>query len=183
MAPQILFGVILFNLLMLSQSGGTITKWEKRAVSAAQTLVANTAVLPTPSRHLLCVIFVNAARLNLTSTDGSISSREVLSSNMRTMRSYCDFAVLSYRCSVGAHNVVLGLARGANASMVMYRCVKPHPASRDGVVSKPMMYDRLLPLLPSYQRVWMLDDDLQFPSNFDGLVGNEESCVDGRDVG
>jgi hypothetical protein len=48
----------------------------------------------------------------------------------------------------------------------MFKCLKPHFGKHATnstffeFLAKPMMYDRVLPLLPNYHRVWLLDEDI-----------------------
>lgn len=105
---------------------------------------------------LLCTIFVNILKIaNKQNNHGE----DLVRANMYTMRSFCDFAVLSYTCHPSGHIIIQDIAKSANATLRLYRCVKPVNGLNDHV-SKVMMYDRLLPVVSQYERVWLLDEDL-----------------------
>jgi len=77
---------------------------------------------------LLCTIFVNAS--NVHDSINPANSRHTIYSkhiqyNMLVMRKYCEFAVISYSCFINSHNVFIEIAKNANATLSLYRCVKP----------------------------------------------------------
>jgi hypothetical protein len=109
-------------------------------------------------KPMLCAVFIDISNTN---------STNVLKNNMIVMKNHCEFAVVSYKCVIKAHFTVDNLAHEAGANLAMYRCVRPDGDLSKTHVSKPMLYDRLLPYLPHYERVWFLDEDIGLDRQFD----------------
>lgn len=108
-------------------------------------------------KPLLCVVFADASRLMRRAHKSG--AQKALEINMDVMKSYCEFAILSYSCPVGAIHYFSNLASSAKATLALYRCVKPVDF-KSTFVSKVMMYNRLLSIVRGYQRIWFLDEDI-----------------------
>ena len=130
-------------------------------------------------KPLLCAIFLKAARAQL----------EILRSNMNTLKNRCEWAVLIYG---GTSNFVEQLRLTASmsnatiahiyfqlnkSSNINLQSAEFNPFARSGKarlsltpIRKPVLYTKILSLLPLYKRVWLLDDDILLSGlNFDKL--------------
>ena len=121
-----------FIFASLCVNAVSLTSLEKSAHDALA-IIANdySTTKKSPKQRkipLLCVVFINGTKLH--DPTNPANSRHTAYSkhiqyNMLVMRKFCEFAVLSYSCATGSHNVVIEIAKYANATLSLYRCVKP----------------------------------------------------------
>ena len=112
-------------------------------------------------RHLLCVVFMKA----------SVNNLVTVLSNMQRLGDACDWAVIFY---AGEYKEEVKVCSHPKLKSRLVLCTRPRATLRvnDGVdvsnskehlsksVPKTVLYRSLLPLLPNYERIFLLDEDI-----------------------
>jgi len=154
--------------------GGRYGAVERAALLAAEveynirvdTSLQSRQVLNKPKRRLLCSTFTTATS----------DSLDLLHANMRQLGELCDWAVVFYKTppsaavhkfrlnltdSLPAVRVVLLEAASERVDLVRKFYMHQLPDKfNTAAYPKPLLFLHLLPLLDSYHRVWLLDDDI-----------------------
>eukprot|EP01041_Mallomonas_annulata_P008456 gene8457-17433_t len=144
---------------------------QNRAILAAQ----NYTIGPSVKKPLLCAVFLSTSK----------SSIELLEANMRYTGQECDWAAIAYAGDESRLVRVKGRSSAWNSTLIHYSVesdnIDTNPSTSSYTIPinisqehssittrnisfkhipKPLLYYRLLPYLPNYERVWLLDEDM-----------------------
>lgn len=136
-----------------SKLGTTEYRHETAAIELAKTdyaqAIKNEAI--SPRKELLCVSFLGI------SPNSSLN----LQANILIMNTHCDWAVIMY---IGTEPEVASICKHANISSNLVHCGRSeesHTAERlKKSIPKSVQYQSLLPVLPRYKKVFLLDEDM-----------------------
>lgn len=121
----------------------------RKAIDHRNIAMGNTKV--RPRRGVLCATFLqaedNSAVVNLTLR------------NMKALSSFCRWALVVYRGSDADAAEVCKEAKAAAGKQLVY-CNKSTHFDSSKAVAKSVLYRDLLPVLPDYERVMLVDDQI-----------------------
>jgi hypothetical protein len=125
-------------------------------------------------KYLLCTTFMDTSKAQ---------SRNVLEDNVRKTSQYCDWAIIHYNTEEGAcempfFNTLINtypivhcgypsfLYKQTFNDMIKKREYHHHGnlTLRSSFIPKPLLYYELLPMLPNYQYVFVMDEDISISS-------------------
>ena len=137
-----------------SQLGTTNYAREREAIDLGKKDYAATleASLNVTRKELLCVDFIGVKP----------NSSLTLFRNVKHAANACDWAILVY---TGTPGEVKAVCRNANVSFGnVVHCMRPNPTFESEhehkTIPKSVLYQSLLPVLPKYNRVLLMDEDI-----------------------
>jgi hypothetical protein len=133
-----------------------MSKMERDARAEIDRYIPNAVNTANQDRQLLCAVFSNA-------TLDRAPILHMLEENMKILGSYCDFALVSFKCHPGATRHLNAMAQRTNSTLALYRCTN-NSHIRNRFLQKTVLFNRLLDVIRLYRWVWILDEDLSFDS-------------------
>eukprot|EP01041_Mallomonas_annulata_P003812 gene3812-7585_t len=151
------FRTILTNA---KTEGSGLDGLEKAAIMAAKNFTTDRTA---PFKSILCTVFVNS----------DTRSVLILQSNIAVMKSHCEWAVMVYKGRKNIEVNLTALTTKHGSRLALYDMKTTNIISVNSKVitykslnfthiPKPLFFPSLLPLLPQYQFVWLLDEDISF---------------------
>ena len=179
----ILTAVLIFLLLGFLSSGSSqslaedivLSKEEQKAISAAKIIFESDKHTTEALKPLLCATFAS-----LTNAQSFYNLIE----NIKFGGNRCDWIVVPYKPKNGAGKSEITwsesfkdtIARTASESKTIVTILdddhKISSTISNGDELKPLLYHRLLPYLQSYEKLWLLDEDISIVGfNFERYFG------------